>query len=584
MRSQKEVLEKQISILKSVFQWHKGYVLSEEQARELTEWVGWGYCKAVLMNPWKDSEWETASEADKKLRPVVKELYTLLEEELAPESYKQVVDSIRASVLSSYYTPKVVTDTLFKVLSKYTNITSIMDPSAGGGVFVLSAMNHLPNLEKVTCYEKDMLTAKVLQTIMKACPQKGVTVHNKGFEESDKSEDGKYSIVATNPPYGNYAVWDENCTDRSYTTKIHNYFVWKSIQKLSDGGILALLITNSFLDTPTNRTVRKYLYSNADHISVIVMPDNTMKESANTEAPSHLIIARRRYGKTEADMSEEEKLLCESQMKQIQADGAGKKVVVIAMNSYIDNYGGDVVIGEQTVGKNQYGKPSIETWWNDAIDNISTSLSEMLHRDMRLAGMSKLSTKDIVKEGEMIWDDQIVDIPEEEDEEEEESVPWEEEEIKGVRMRFDDNPEHNIVIPDISKFIDNTPEIVMSENGEMVIGDITPTEDYIYTVKLVSEQSVIETIIKETLQVSDIQSTTPLKVGMVLSLPDGQSDLYTTKTRLVQITAIDGDKVEVQSAPVKPGREENIMKEYIGVRDTYNELTKAEQDENSNRM
>lgn len=64
--------------------------------------------------------------------------------------------------------------------------------------------------------------------------------------------------------------------------------------------------------------------------------------------------------------------------------------------------------------------------------------------------------------------------------------------VKSVRMRFDDNPEHNIVIPDIRKWKGGTSHMVKLYGGPLMYvcqDEPAQTEDggYVYTVKLVSD-------------------------------------------------------------------------------------------------
>jgi len=53
-----------------------------------------------------------------------------------------------------------------------------------------------------------------------------------------------------------------------------------------------------FLNNPSNKTAREYLFNQADFISLTVMPDNLMKDTGNTEAPSHLLIVQKKYKQT----------------------------------------------------------------------------------------------------------------------------------------------------------------------------------------------------------------------------------------------------------------------------------------------
>jgi methylase of polypeptide subunit release factors len=389
--NQKQALQNNIEAIRAVFKWHEGLTLSEEEVETMLSFKGWGFVKALLYNPYNDQEWITVAEGDKQLRPVIQQLHDLLQDKLSEKAYKEVVASIKAAVLDAYYTPAVVVDTFMEIVQEYADIKTVYDPAAGGGVFALSAIQNIENLQKVTMYEKDMLTSKVLECVMSTLPAKSrYTVHNKGFEESDKSEDGQYDLVATNPPYGSFPVFDPTIADKNLTGKVHNYFFAKGISKLNHGGLLAYLVTNAFLDTPTNRTARKYLFSNCDFISLTVMPDNLMKESANTEAPSHFLVVRRRFDKTEADMSEEEQLLCESSVQDIQG-------IKVAINSYInsihktDNPDKNITVATSVKpGKNQYGKPAVETWWDGPIDEIKEPFADILRRDFNQRyGLSK---------------------------------------------------------------------------------------------------------------------------------------------------------------------------------------------------
>lgn len=545
--NQKEKLKNNISIIKSVFKWHEGITLTEQEIENLHTWCGWGFNKAVLFDPYNDNEWVEASEADKRLRATVLELHELLKEKLAPIGYTQTIESIKSSVLNSFYTPDVVVNTFMDVIKDYTNVQSIMDPSAGGGIFALSAMQHLPNLEKVTVYEKDMLTSKVLECIMEGVPG-NVTVYNKWFEESDKREDSQYDMVATNPPYGNYPVYDPECKDKNISSKVHNYFVWKGLQKLKDGGILTYLISNAFLDTLTNKSARRYLFSNADFISLVVMPDNLMKESANTEAPSHFLVVRKKEGKTEADMSEEELLLCESQMWNLPDEAKGTVVSVI-QNKYVRLHGEGCTIGDQKIGKNQYGKPAIETWWDGPIENISVPFEEILSRDMKLRWTTKVGDvhwKESKKIGEI---KQI--IVEDKDIEWEEVAPW-----------------------DVSDGKECTPDIGGWKPGEQesfsMIGLTTTSMDE-------APDTVEPGVIKYTITPDRITTDTPLKPGMLISVSEGRENLFEEKKELYKIETV-SDNGTVTAVKVEVSKtEKEKLEGYAEIRDLYLALQKEEQ-------
>ena len=93
--TQKQVLENNITAIKLVLQNTSGKYTGKEIG-QIKQFKGWGYAKAVLMNPDVDSEWAAASEADKKLRPVVKQLHEVISDELTGREYRKAVEAIRS--------------------------------------------------------------------------------------------------------------------------------------------------------------------------------------------------------------------------------------------------------------------------------------------------------------------------------------------------------------------------------------------------------------------------------------------------------------------------------------------------------
>ena len=437
----REKLLKNITILQIVLENTTGKY-SAKEIETIKQWQSTGNMKGLLWGDGPIEEWSEASKEDKSLYNDYMKLYNVLDDNLTGKQYTAVKESLKNSLLSSYYTPSVIPTTFYDVMAKYSAVESIYDPCAGGGVFIINAIGKLSLQNEIVCYEKDILTGKVLQAIISSIPKSCATpvVNIKGFEESDPAEDNSYDLLASNVPYGNYAVYDPTCNDKTHSTKIHNYFMWKGLQKVREGGIMAVLVTNAFLDTVSNKSAREYLFMHSDFISLTVMPDNLMKDIANTEAPSHFLVVRKNSSKVE--MSAEEKLLCVSEMH----TSSG---ITFPLNKYCQKMCGDIVIGTVQIGKNQYGKPAREVWWDGDISNISSKFAEILSRDFNLrykqskgieipvgkveilgpgkwkwAEDKPLTTKDVVKDGEMIWDNQIVDIPKEFDEEE--TPPWEE--------------------------------------------------------------------------------------------------------------------------------------------------------------
>ncbi|MEO8172537.1 MAG: N-6 DNA methylase, partial [Sediminibacterium sp.] len=127
-------LEDNVAAIRIALQWKMGDVLQTQQVKALEKYSGFGGLKVVLFPNEPVEAWEklNASKEDIGLHPLVMELHELLENNFSAGEYKQVVDSLRNSVLSSFYTPGFVPDVLFGTLKELgINAVHLYEPSAG---------------------------------------------------------------------------------------------------------------------------------------------------------------------------------------------------------------------------------------------------------------------------------------------------------------------------------------------------------------------------------------------------------------------------------------------------------------------
>ena len=292
-------LKDNIAAIRIAVEWKEGQSLLPEQVEALKRYAGFGGLKAVLYPNGPKEEWIQlkASKEDLKLYPQITQLHQLLQQHFTEVEYKQMIDSIKNSILTAYYTPEIVPQTLFHVLKeKGIEPKSMYEPSSGAGVFIIEAVAVLPSLQNITAVEKDLLSGRVLTALASSIPLP-VSVQVKGFENTSNDENGKYDLIVSNIPFGNFRVFDEGFKDEILTDKIHNYFFAKGLDKIKDGGMMAYITTDAFLNNSSNQSAREYLFNHADFISVSVMPDNLMKDTGNTEAPSHLLIVQKNADK-----------------------------------------------------------------------------------------------------------------------------------------------------------------------------------------------------------------------------------------------------------------------------------------------
>ncbi len=357
-----------LEALRIALSWKEGRPLSDDDVDALKKYAGFGGLKVVLFPDGPKEEWIklNASQEDLRLHPQVIELHQLLRNFYADEEYRQVVNSIRNSILTAFYTPDVVPLTLFNTLKeKGIQPTSLYEPSSGAGVFVTEAAKAFPSLENVTAIEKDLLSGRVLTALGSSIPVP-VSVRVQGFEETPNEENGSYDLIVSNIPFGNFKVYDETLKTANLTDKIHNYFFGKGLHKIKEGGLLAFITTDAFLNNPSNNSAREYLFQNSDFISLNVLPNNLMKDTGNTEAPSHLLIVQKNSGKNA--LSEEEKLLVNTVEER-------NEFGEYYLNQYVVLHP-EIILGNQiSPGKNQYGNAHERVWQAGNINDIRERLA-----------------------------------------------------------------------------------------------------------------------------------------------------------------------------------------------------------------
>ena len=349
---------------------------AEEQAI-LRKYCGFGGLKCIL-NPAKElTDAVHWAKSDLELFAPTVELHRLIRENSRNDmEYKRFVDSLKASVLTAFYTPKEITDTIADVLADYSVRPSrVLEPSAGVGVFVDAVLRHNPDAD-VMAFEKDLLTGTILRQLH---PDKKMRID--GFEKIEKPFNDYFDLAVSNIPFGDIAVFDaefqrsESFGRRSAQKAIHNYFFLKGLDTVRDGGIVAFITSQGVLNS-AKTSVRNELFSQANLVSAIRLPNNLFSDNAGTEVGSDLIILQKNLHKTE--MSQDERLLTV-----IQTDTKTN----LTDNAYFIHHPERIVHTTAKLDTDPYGKPAMVYLHEGKTAGIAEDLRRMLDEDchMRLA-------------------------------------------------------------------------------------------------------------------------------------------------------------------------------------------------------
>lgn len=341
-----------------------------EEREILAKYSGFGGIKAILNPADKPEDIERWSKSEVELFPLVQELHEVLRESSpTPEVYKRYVSSLKSSILTAFYTPKPVIDALADAL-KDNGITPtrFLEPSAGTGAFISSFKDIAPEA-KVTSFEKDLLTGKILSHLY---PDDKVRIE--GYEKMEGRYSQHFDVIASNIPFGDVSVFDPLLSNheipavKQSTQAIHNYFFVKSVMSAREGGLIAFITSQGVLNSEQNKPIREYLMNTCDVVSAIRLPNNLFSDHAGTDVGSDLIVLQRNNknivpSQRQQDFIESRKL----------SNG-------ISINNLFRDFN-RVVQTRSKIDTDPYGKPAIVFTHEGGIEGIATDLRQMLKDD-----------------------------------------------------------------------------------------------------------------------------------------------------------------------------------------------------------
>ena len=352
---------------------------AEEQAI-LRKYCGFGGLKCIL-NPARElTDAVHWAKSDLELFAPTVELHRLIRDNSRDDmEYKRFVDSLKASVLTAFYTPKEITDTIADVLADYSvRPARVLEPSAGVGVFVDAVLRHNPGAD-VMAFEKDLLTGTILRQLH---PDKKMRID--GFEKIEKPFNNYFDLAVSNIPFGDIAVFDaefqrsESFGRRSAQKAIHNYFFLKGLDTVRDGGIVAFITSQGVLNS-TKTSMRNELFRQANLVSAIRLPNNLFSDNAGTEVGSDLIVLQKNLHKTE--LSQDERL-----MTMIQTDTKTN----LTGNAYFIHHPERIVHTTAKLDTDPYGKPAMVYTHEGKTAGIAEDLRRMLDEDCHMRLVMRL--------------------------------------------------------------------------------------------------------------------------------------------------------------------------------------------------
>ena len=347
-----------------------------EEREVLRKYAGFGGLKCILNDANELADAAKWSKSDIELFAPTVELRRLIHDySHNDKEFAGYMDSLKASVLTAFYTPSPVIDAISDAL-KYSGVEvrSFLETSAGQGAFIDSFLRNdrYPGAE-VLAYEKDLLTGKILSAL-----HPSILTRIEGFEKIERDFNGYFDVAASNIPFGDFAVADpayavsKEIAYRQSTKAIHNYFFLKALDQVREGGLVAFIASQGVLNA-ASPFVRMEMVKRADLVAALRLPNNTFSDNAGTDAGSDLIILQKHTGKKM--LSADEEFFIQSIVDR------GTKV---SGNKYLMAFPQNVICTDAKVGTDPYGKPAIIYKHDGGVEGIARDLRTALDDSLRL--------------------------------------------------------------------------------------------------------------------------------------------------------------------------------------------------------
>ena len=384
--NKKAVLAANAEAIRVVLRLEKEHrMATEAEKRILRGYQGFGGLKCVLNRTDTPADIRYWSKSEQELFAPTQQLKQMIyREAVDAHTAKRYWESIKASVLTSFYTDRRIVSAISDALATSgVTLKRSLDPSSGMGAF---AETFAKQTGIVDALEKDLLTARISQALH-PYGEGNIFVRNEPFEAIAPLEEAeKYDLVTSNIPFGDFMVYDREYSrgndlfKKESTRAIHNYFFVKGLDCTREGGLIAFITSQGVLDAALNEPIRRYLMQNSRLISAIRLPSGMFSEQAGTEVGSDLIVLQKQSGK---EIGEE----LEKQFVQTVAVPKGDGfTMAFNHNSLFEGSWDDVasrtIATSRELGRDPYGKPTWKYRFEGTTEDMAESLRIQLTQDV----------------------------------------------------------------------------------------------------------------------------------------------------------------------------------------------------------
>ena len=241
---------------------NEGRPATAEEKKVLAKYKGWGGIDTRRL-PWELS----------------RKLYDLYNSEQLRE--------MQSSQNNAFFTPTGVIDAMYNGLKRMGfKGGNVLESSMGVGNFFGRMPSAISSKSALTGVELESYTARIAQYLYP-----GATVINKPFQDV-AIRNGSYDLVIGNVPFGQNKI-----TYNKKKYSLHNYFIISSLDKVKDGGIVAVITSSGTLDS-YSIDARNAIMDRADVVACYKLPAGVFSRNASTDVQTDLLILKKRASGT----------------------------------------------------------------------------------------------------------------------------------------------------------------------------------------------------------------------------------------------------------------------------------------------
>jgi N12 class adenine-specific DNA methylase len=253
-----------LQVLEVLARLDPGQPLHPGQRAVLEQWAGWGLM-AKAFDPYERT-------------PAWQQLGARLRELLTPEEGT----AAQQATATSFYTSPTVTSAIWRVLVGLgLDGGQVLEPGCGSGLFIAATPASLP--VDWTGVERDPVSARIAALL-----HPGARIITAPLERVSLPP-ASFAAACGNVPFADVTPYDPTAPKK---LSLHNYFIWRAVQAVHPGGLVAVVTSRFTLDGEEPRA-RELLAEDADLVGAVRLPSGAFREYG-TDVVADILVLRRR--------------------------------------------------------------------------------------------------------------------------------------------------------------------------------------------------------------------------------------------------------------------------------------------------